>query len=387
MKGDQTLAKRKKYPKLPNGYGSIKYLGKGRHNPYAVHPPTTEFTLDGAPKTPKALCYVDDWMKGFAVLTAYHAGNYTPELLQELAELPSDSDTGIIDHILADYSAMKGKEPGTPEKTFREVYEDFYRYKFERDKSKVYSKSSQYSIRAAFKNCAALHDKPFRSLRHDDLQNVVDCCPLGYGSLELIVMLFNQMYSYADIYELCDKDYSKHVKVNMQDNTKHGKAFTDQELRVLWRHTDNEVIEFLLIMCYSGFRISAYKTLEIHLKARYFLGGVKTAAGKNRIVPIHPAILPLVQKRLKRSGQLLTESPGTFRQKMYTELDKLHLNRHTPHDCRHTFSALCEKYKVHENDRKRMLGHSFGGDITNQVYGHREIEELRHEIEKIKVCY
>ncbi len=381
------MAKRKKYPKLPNGYGSIKYLGKGRHNPYAVHPPTTEFTLDGAPKTPKALCYVDDWMKGFAVLTAYHAGNYTPELLQELAELPSDSDTGIIDHILADYSAMKGKEPGTPEKTFREVYEDFYRYKFERDKSKVYSKSSQYSIRAAFKNCAALHDKPFRSLRHDDLQNVVDCCPLGYGSLELIVMLFNQMYSYADIYELCDKDYSKHVKVNMQDNTKHGKAFTDQELRVLWRHTDNEVIEFLLIMCYSGFRISAYKTLEIHLKARYFLGGVKTAAGKNRIVPIHPAILPLVQKRLKRSGQLLTESPGTFRQKMYTELDKLHLNRHTPHDCRHTFSALCEKYKVHENDRKRMLGHSFGGDITNQVYGHREIEELRHEIEKIKVCY
>ncbi len=381
------MAKRKKYPKLPNGYGSIKYLGKGRRNPYAVHPPTTEFTLDGVPKTPKALCYVDDWMKGFAVLTAYHAGNYTPELLQELAELPSDSDTGIIDHILADYSAMKGKEPGTPEKTFREVYEDFYRYKFERDKSKVYSKSSQYSIRAAFKNCAALHDKPFRSLRHDDLQNVVDCCPLGYGSLELIVMLFNQMYSYADIYELCDKDYSKHVKVNMHDNTKHGKAFTDQELRVLWRHTDNEVIEFLLIMCYSGFRISAYKTLEIHMKERYFLGGVKTAAGKNRIVPIHPAILPLVRKRLKRSGQLLTESPGTFRQKMYTELDKLHLNRHTPHDCRHTFSALCEKYKVHENDRKRMLGHSFGGDITNQVYGHREIEELRHEIEKIKVCY
>lgn len=97
------MARRKKYPKLPNGYGSIKYLGKGRRNPYAVHPPTTEFTLDGVPKTPKALCYVDNWMKGFAVLTAYHAGNYTPELLQELAELPSDSDTGIIERILADF--------------------------------------------------------------------------------------------------------------------------------------------------------------------------------------------------------------------------------------------------------------------------------------------
>lgn len=34
-------------------------------------------------------------------------------------------------------------------------------------------------------------------------------------------------------------------------------------------------------------------------------------------------------------------------------------------------------------DRKRMLGHSFGNDITNAVYGHRTLEELRTEIEKI----
>lgn len=326
-------------------------------------------------------------MKGFAVLTAYHAGNYTPELLQELAELPSDSDTGIIERILADYSAMKGKEPEAPEKTFKEVYEDFYTYKFERDKSKTYSKASKNAIRAAYKNCSALHDRPFRSLRYDDLQNVVDCCPLGYASLELIVMLFNQMYAYADIYELCDKDYSKHVKINIQDNTEHGKAFTEKELRTLWQHKDNEVVELLLIMCYSGYRISAYKTIEIHLQKRYFLGGVKTAAGKNRIVPIHSAILPLVRNRLKRSGTLMAVTPCTFRKKMYIELKELGIEYHTPHDCRHTFSALCEKYKVHENDRKRMLGHSFAGDITNQVYGHREIEDLRAEIEKIKVCY
>ena len=67
------MAKRKKYPKLPNGYGSIKYLGKGRRNPYGVYPPVVEFTLEGVPVGRKALCYVDDWMKGFAVLTAYKA--------------------------------------------------------------------------------------------------------------------------------------------------------------------------------------------------------------------------------------------------------------------------------------------------------------------------
>ena len=33
-----------------------------------------------------------------------------------------------------------------------------------------------------------------------------------------------------------------------------------------------------------------------------------------------------------------------------------------------------------------MLGHSFGSDITNRIYGHRTLEDLRVEIEKIKIC-
>ena len=40
---------------------------------------------------------------------------------------------------------------------------------------------------------------------------------------------------------------------------------------------------------------------------------------------------------------------------------------------------------VNEADRKRLMGHSLKGDITNGVYGHRGVEELRREIEKIEV--
>lgn len=72
---------------------------------------------------------------------------------------------------------------------------------------------------------------------------------------------------------------------------------------------------------------------------------------------------------------------------MSNKLSELGIEKHTPHDCRHTFSALCEKYGVNENDRKRMMGHSFGNDITNAKYGHRTVDDLRGEIEKIKVCY
>lgn len=382
--------KRKKYPKLPNGYGSIKYLGKKRRNPYAVHPPTEEFNENGVPITPKALCYVEDWTVGFAVLTAYKAGTYYPGMEQEIKPV-TDSDNMdtnvLIERILADYNRSKGVEIDIHEKTFEEVYEEFCEYKFERDKSKNYSKSARYSIQAAFKNCSELHNKPFRALRHDDLQTVIDDCPLGYASLELIINLFNQMYAYAEIYELCDKNCSRYIKINVPDDTEHGEAFTENDLKKLWKNKDNEIIEFILIMCYSGYRISAYKTLKVNLHEQYFQGGIKTASGKNRIVPIHSAIYPLVDQRMKRLGKLLPESPNQYRANMYDALYELGIRKHTPHDCRHTFSSLCEKYSVRENDRKRLLGHSFKNDITNKIYGHREIEDLRTEIEKIKVCY
>jgi hypothetical protein len=51
------MPKRKKYPKLPNGYGSIKRLsGKNRTNPFGVYPPTKEFDLNGIPVAQKAIC-------------------------------------------------------------------------------------------------------------------------------------------------------------------------------------------------------------------------------------------------------------------------------------------------------------------------------------------
>lgn len=380
------MARRKKYPKLPNGFGQIKYLGKGRRNPYAVHPPATERAQDGTPITPKALCYVDDWMKGFTVLTAFHAGNYQKGMERNIEISKSSNLSDLAQKILSDYNQSKGVEQEMQKKpTFAEVYQRFFEYKFERDKSRVYSKSTFRSTRTAFKNCKQLHDRIFADLRSDDLQKVLDDCPLKHSSLELIVSLFHQMYQYAESSDLVEKDYSKFVKINIPDDDEHGEPFTYDELAILWEHKENPVVEMILIMCYSGYRIAAYKNMEINLKEKYFYGGVKTAAGKNRYVPIHSAIYPMVVTRTKKHKNILGSSENKFRELMYETLEELHIEKHTPHDCRHTFSMLCEKFKVNENDRKRMLGHSFKNDITNGIYGHRTVEELREEIEKIKI--
>ena len=154
---------------------------------------------------------------------------------------------------------------------------------------------------------------------------------------------------------------------------------------MLWDDRGNPTSEMLLIMCYTGFRITAYKTVEVKTDpgGDYLQGGIKTEAGRGRVVPIHPAIRPLIQKRIGRQGCLLDVTADGFRDRMQARLKVLGIVPHTPHDCRHTFSALLERYGVSDADRKRLLGHSLGADITNGIYGHRTLEDLRAEVEKI----
>ncbi|NBI98672.1 hypothetical protein D3Z62_00505 [Lachnospiraceae bacterium] len=165
-------------------------------------------------------------MKGFAVLTAWHAGTYYPGFERTLNDFDQNRTlNSTMDNILLDYlQAARVEQNKEKTATFAEVCEGFYRDKYE-DSKKTYSKASMNSTRAAFKSCAELHDKPFADLRYHDLQNVIDNCPKKHSSLELI-------------------------------------------------------------MCYSGYRIKAYETIEVNLKEKYFRGGVKTDAGKDRIVPI-----------------------------------------------------------------------------------------------------
>ena len=381
---------RKKHPRLPNGFGQICKLSGNRNNPYAVYPPSDSFDRNGRYIRKKALCYVPEWMIGFAVLTAYRAGTYEPGMELQIADdyykdQQRDKDRVVINRILADYSAVAAAGRGKArEKTFAEVYKDFYTWKYERTGAKSYSKKSEYATQMAFKHAAALHDKTFTAIRAVDLQSVVDACSKKHATKELICNLFRGMYQYADLAGICSTDYSRHVRIETPDDDEAGVPFSQDDVIRFWADRADPVAEMLLIMCLSGFRIDEYRSMEINLADQYFIGGSKTKAGKGRCVPIHSGIIDLVSARMERyGGKLLPYTANTFRRHMEAYLTRIGMPvHHTPHDCRHTFSALAEKYKVAENDRKRMLGHALQ-DVTNRVYGHRTVDDLRAEIEKI----
>ncbi len=366
-----------KHPKLPNGFGSIKKLSGNRSNPYGVYPPVTEFNANGSPVTPKALCYVPDWYTGFYALMEYRNGTFDPEKFARNEIKSTDRNEDVIAKIIASYNNTTRLSANL--KTFAEVYEEFYQYKYERDKTRVYSRSSIDATRSAFNHAKVLHDKPFANIKTDDLQSVIDNCDKRHATKEHIKNLFKQMYDYAYSHDLCDRKYADHVRINTPDDDEKGTPFSEKEISLIWNHADDKIIQDILIMIYSGFRISAYRQLEINMEEQYFRGGIKTSFGKNRLVPFNHEIIPFIHK----DNGLFTKRAAIFRADFTTVLTNIGITGHTPHDCRHTFSWLCDKYKVDSLAKKMLLGHALGNDVTDLRYGHRTLDELRHEINKI----
>lgn len=375
------MPKKKKYPRLPNGFGSIRYLGKGRSLPYAVHPPATERTETGSYILPKAICYVPDWYTGFGVLSAYHAGTYTPGLELKIAGEVTESSANLDQfcrRLLQAHSAYVGSSTAP---TFAEVYEQFIDWKFGNHAAKDLAKSTKGGYEHGFKLLSSVHNKPLDIITLDELQAIVNNCDKTMSTRKNILQTAKNVYKYALPRHLCPEDTAAALILPSGNECEKGVPFSDDDLKTFWKHVDDPDVEILLIMCHAGYRINAWRTIQIDMDALTFTGGNKTTAGKNLVTPIHKDIISLVQRRIGRDGELIG-NVRIFRENMTATCNRYGMERHTPHDTKHTFSRLCEKYGVRENDRKRMLGHTIG-NISSDVYGHRDIEDLRNEINKI----
>lgn len=128
----------RKRPKLPNGYGAIKRLSGRRENPYAAYPPTTDYNDNGSPVAVPAVGYYKTWHAAYTALVEWHRIHDTP------AQAPILSTR---------YKSTL---------TFAQVYDLYYsdKYKDSPGRKKL-SVSSMVSTRAAYKNCAVLHDRIF----------------------------------------------------------------------------------------------------------------------------------------------------------------------------------------------------------------------------------
>ena len=211
--------------------------------------------------------------------------------------------------------------------------------------------------------------------------------------------VFNLMFDYAVRYDIVKTNYarnfevSKEIKEKKKREKKSVTIFSNVELMTLWDNVDKySFVDMILIGIYSGWRpqeLAILKVRDVDLDGDTFFGGLKTDAGKNRIVPIHPLIRNLVNRRYEEAMELESEylfndsegQRGTvmtydkYRHRFEKIMKRLDM-KHRPHETRHTFSTLAKAYDMKDNVRKLIMGHAII-DFTDRVYTHPMLEELR----------
>lgn len=269
--------------------------------------------------------------------------------------------------------------------TFAEVFEV---WKQEHYKELTKSGRTQYDI--AFQVFSSLHKKKFRDLRTSDFQTALDPhMKKTHSTVSKYKQLINQMSKWAIREELITTNFATFVKT--PENVKREKEiFSDADIAKL-EEDGSETAKIILMLIYTGMRIGELFSLPLEdYHKTYVVGGEKTAAGRNRVIPIRPEgrgyfsyFAHQADGLLLLSGYTGDKVAANFRRRNYYPLlDKLGIERKTPHATRHTYASRARKAGVPPEILQKILGHADYSTTAN-IYVHTDIEELIKAVEGV----
>ena len=371
--------------KLPNGYGSVTKLSGSRRKPYLARV-TVGWEIDE--KSEKCI------QKRISIGT-YKTKKDALQALSEYGIKPYDIQNSTM--------------------TLTSLYEKWSEQYY----PSLKAKSSIRNMQSAWNYLHTIHTIKLKDLRTRHIKNAIESayviCLRGANkgkkteataNIKInMKLLMGLMLDYALEFEWIDRNYARSFKLS-KDITASAKVvkakhiiFSDSEMSILWDNVDKmDYVNWILIQCYMGWRPQELIDIElkkVDIENKYIIGGMKTNAGKNRVVPIHPRIFNLVKQNydaaIKLDSNKLINDPylgSTITYHQYAlrfkkVITALELNSsHRAHDPRKTFVTMAKKANVDDFSIKKIVGHT-SNDITETVYTERNLEWIRRELEKI----
>lgn len=348
--------------KNPNGYGTVARLKGNRRKPFIVKK-VTGWKDNGQPIV-KIIGYAATREEGNILLAEYNKS-------------PWNIDASQI--------------------TLSDIFELWVKSKL----PKLKTSTGNY-LKSAFKHCKKYKDMKYKEIKAYHMQDCIDSCNRGYATQAQIKSLWYHLDKLALELDIITKEYSSLLTSESIPETKRTN-FTDEEIHKVWSVYEGTLknpqnyppvicnwIDSVLFLIYTGFRISEFlslKTENVDLNIGTLKSGTKTAAGKNRIVPIHSFIFDIVKNRYCPENEYLFSNQCAgctipFYRKFWKEImTYLHIHK-TPHECRHTFESLLDSAGANRRCIDLMMGH-VSKDTGNRVYNHKTIEELKYNIELV----
>ena len=278
--------------------------------------------------------------------------------------------------------------------TFEEVYKKMFEEFVEHQHPK-----SINAYNAAFRALEPLHRLVFNDIKVIHLQSAFDISGKNYPTIRKMKVLINQVYKWAMKYDVCTKDYSKYIDVvkfkNRNPNKIDRKPFSKKEIDILWDLSDDQYYQTVLMLIYTGVRISELLDLkkeDVDIDNQFFnVVSSKTDTGIRK-VPISNYILPFFEFWYNYSNAetlLCTPNHEPFKYRNYYDsywipiLEPLGIE-HRPHSTRHTCISLLAEAKVEQTTIKKIVGHRGAMTLTERVYTHLDVNTL---IEAVNQMY
>ena len=335
----------------PNGYGTVVKLSGNRRKPYAVR--KTKGWNDKGHPIYESIGYTQTREEALIMLAKYNENPYDIDLRK---------------------TTVEGVYQKWSEREFVKMGESLVK-----------------GLRSAWKYCDTVLKLEYRKLRAYQMQECIDNCDKSYATKANIKNLFNHLDKFAFELDIIDKEYSTLLtSPAVPDTTK--VPFTEEEIERLWEMKDVDWVDSVLTFLYTGFRISALLALkksDVDIQNKTLTGGVKTKAGKGRIIPIHPRIYNFIMNRYNTPGGdylFALNGRACSKTSYYRIWDKLMeqlQTAHKPHECRHTFRSQLDSAKANKVCIDLLMGHK-SKDVGERIYTHKTIEELREAINLLK---
>ena len=264
------------------------------------------------------------------------------------------------------YFAKLKENPNIPKITdsFSQVYE-----RWKKEYEDRIAPVTMATYKAAWKYFEKVHPLPIVDLTVSQLQECINECKNGRSTLNDMRTVCSLVFKYAIINKLVTDNPAQHLYVNAKKKGTRP-AFTTEELEKIRLAVGKQpYADYVYFMCYTGFRPNEMLCLKkdaYQKDKNVLIGGFKTEAGTNRIVPVSAKIAPILTERMAfNSEYIFPRSDGTlmtdehFRKYCFNPLMvTLGIEGKVPYSCRHTFANLLKNVHGSDTDKAALIGHS-----------------------------
>lgn len=237
---------------------------------------------------------------------------------------------------------------GTPPSS-KETVKELHDIYLESKDYAALSDSQKYKLKLAYSRWEPYELRPLASLTVDDLQTLVEKTTDTYYPARDMKVIMSHIYKIAVRREIVQRNKAEDIELPDAPSAKR-LCWESEHIAAMWEdyESGNLFTGYLLIMCYCGLRFGELYGLQlenIHLDERYMIGGEKTEAGIDRIIPISSTVFPIVKRFYEHRKKRLCEMNRDNWYDAYHEATaRMGIPDYPPQTCRHWyFTTLTAK--------------------------------------------